>query len=125
MSDRLDHAFGDVAEAREQARLFFERLVKAFGGFLQALLNRRGQSGLWSFGISGDVPIVLLRIGTLLTMVLSVLSLLATFHDNPTYASYWTTPAACAVQAAQYFLALLLPLLLFLLVLPPLARRMV
>jgi cellobiose phosphorylase len=25
--------------------------------------NRRGQSGLWSYGISGDVPIVLLRIG--------------------------------------------------------------
>ena len=25
--------------------------------------NRRGQSGLWSYGISGDAPIVLLRIG--------------------------------------------------------------
>jgi cellobiose phosphorylase len=25
--------------------------------------NRRGQSGLWGYGISGDVPIVLLRIG--------------------------------------------------------------
>jgi cellobiose phosphorylase len=25
--------------------------------------NRRGQSGLWGFGISGDLPIVLLRIG--------------------------------------------------------------
>jgi len=24
--------------------------------------NRRGQSGLWSYGISGDAPIVLLRI---------------------------------------------------------------
>jgi cellobiose phosphorylase len=24
--------------------------------------NRQGQSGLWSYGISGDVPIVLLRI---------------------------------------------------------------
>jgi len=27
------------------------------------LSNRRGQSGLWSFGISGDSPIVLLRVG--------------------------------------------------------------
>jgi cyclic beta-1,2-glucan synthetase len=25
--------------------------------------NRKGQSGLWSYGISGDAPIVLLRIG--------------------------------------------------------------
>jgi cyclic beta-1,2-glucan synthetase len=25
--------------------------------------NRRGQSGLWGHGISGDLPIVLLRIG--------------------------------------------------------------
>ncbi len=27
------------------------------------LRNRRGQSGLWSYAISGDLPIVLLRIG--------------------------------------------------------------
>jgi len=27
------------------------------------LSNRRGQSGLWSYGISGDLPVVLLRIG--------------------------------------------------------------
>jgi cyclic beta-1,2-glucan synthetase len=27
------------------------------------LQNRRGQSGLWSYGISGDIPIVLLRVG--------------------------------------------------------------
>jgi cyclic beta-1,2-glucan synthetase len=27
--------------------------------------NRRGQSGLWSYGISGDAPLVLLRIGDL------------------------------------------------------------
>ena len=26
--------------------------------------NRRGQSGLWSYGISGDAPIVLLRVGS-------------------------------------------------------------
>ncbi len=29
------------------------------------LKNRRGQSGLWGYGISGDLPIVLLRIGDL------------------------------------------------------------
>ncbi len=28
------------------------------------LKNRRGQSGLWGYGISGDLPIVLLRIGS-------------------------------------------------------------
>ena len=28
------------------------------------LRNRRGQSGLWGYGISGDLPIVLLRIGS-------------------------------------------------------------
>ena len=28
-----------------------------------SLRNRRGQSGLWGYGISGDLPIVLLRIG--------------------------------------------------------------
>ena len=26
------------------------------------LKNRRGQSGLWRYGISGDIPIVLLRV---------------------------------------------------------------
>ena len=26
------------------------------------LANRRGQSGLWKYGISGDIPIVLMRI---------------------------------------------------------------
>src|SRR3990170_7117776 len=32
--------------------------------------NRRGQSGLWGYGISGDVPIVLLRIGDVAHMQL-------------------------------------------------------
>jgi cyclic beta-1,2-glucan synthetase len=34
------------------------------------LANRRGQSGLWKYGISGDIPIVLLRISDLSKMQL-------------------------------------------------------
>ncbi len=37
------------------------RLRRADGAILAR--NRRGQSALWSYGISGDLPIVLLRIG--------------------------------------------------------------
>src|SRR6185295_16636779 len=35
--------------------------LRAEAGIL--LRNRRGQSGLWSYAISGDLPIVLLQIG--------------------------------------------------------------
>jgi len=41
--------------------LYGNPLLRAPGSVIAR--NRRGQSGLWGYGISGDVPIVLLRIG--------------------------------------------------------------
>lgn len=49
-------AFGRLASALVQAN----PARRAGSGVLQA--NHRGQSGLWSYGISGDFPIVLIRI---------------------------------------------------------------
>jgi cyclic beta-1,2-glucan synthetase len=43
--------------------LFANQLHRANASILTR--NQRGQSGLWGFGISGDLPIVLLRIGDL------------------------------------------------------------
>jgi cellobiose phosphorylase len=45
--------------------------------------NRRGQSGLWSYGISGDAPIVLLRIGS--SEKIEIVRQLVQAH------SYWRT----------------------------------
>ncbi len=42
------------------ALIYADPARRANAGILRA--NRRGQSGLWSYGISGDMPIVLLRI---------------------------------------------------------------
>ncbi|MHB8736079.1 MAG: GH36-type glycosyl hydrolase domain-containing protein, partial [Terriglobales bacterium] len=61
----LRHLNASEAEAQLYARLASPLLYanparRATPGVL--LSNRRGQSGLWSYGISGDVPIVLLRI---------------------------------------------------------------
>jgi cellobiose phosphorylase len=39
------------------------RELGAARGGVDLLRNRRGQSGLWSYAISGDLPIVLLQIG--------------------------------------------------------------
>ncbi len=57
----------DVTEAEAQlygrlagALIYADPARRASSGVL--LANRRGQNGLWSFGISGDSPIVLLRI---------------------------------------------------------------
>jgi cellobiose phosphorylase len=41
--------------------LYANPLLRAPGSVIAR--NRRGQSGLWGYGISGDLPIVLLRIG--------------------------------------------------------------
>ena len=41
--------------------LYANPLLRAAGSVIAR--NRRGQSGLWGYGISGDLPIVLLRIG--------------------------------------------------------------
>jgi cyclic beta-1,2-glucan synthetase len=52
------------------------------------LQNRRGQNGLWSYGISGNVPIVLLRIND--TNKLEIAEQLIQAH------SYWRTKALAA-----------------------------
>jgi len=61
----LRHLNASEAEAQLYARLasaliYANPARRAPAGVL--LGNRRGQSGLWSYGISGDAPIVLLRI---------------------------------------------------------------
>ena len=61
----LRHLNATEAEARLYARLagaliYADPARRAGPGVLRA--NRRGQSGLWSYAISGDAPIVLLRI---------------------------------------------------------------
>ncbi len=61
----LRHLNASEAEAQLYARLasaliYANPARRATPGVL--LDNRRGQSGLWSYGISGDAPIVLLRI---------------------------------------------------------------
>jgi len=57
----------DITEAEAQlygrlasALIYADPARRAHAGVL--LINRRGQNGLWSYGISGDSPIVLLRI---------------------------------------------------------------
>ena len=56
-------------------------------------------------------------------VLLSVVGLAMLVRTNPTYASYWSTPAAAAVNAAHFLEGLCLPVLILLLTLP-LARRM-
>ena len=61
----LRHLNATEADAQLYARLasaliYADPARRATPGVL--LNNRRGQSGLWSYGISGDAPIVLLRI---------------------------------------------------------------
>ena len=66
---RTDAALGELgatdAEAQIYARLagaliYADPANRAASSVL--LANRRGQSGLWRYGISGDIPIALLRI---------------------------------------------------------------
>jgi cellobiose phosphorylase len=62
----LRHLNATEAEAQLYGRLagaliYADPARRANPGVLRG--NRRGQSGLWSYGISGDAPLVLLRIG--------------------------------------------------------------
>jgi len=61
----LRHLNATEAEAKLYGRLagaliYADPARRANANVLR--INRRGQSGLWSYGISGDVPIVLLRV---------------------------------------------------------------
>ncbi len=70
--------------------------------------------------------ILILRISIACTVVLLVAGIVVEMIANPTYASFWSTPASAAYNALQYPLSyMLVPILLALLTLPPLARRMV
>ncbi|MHB8898239.1 MAG: GH36-type glycosyl hydrolase domain-containing protein [Thermoguttaceae bacterium] len=81
---RLAERVFDVAWTQSQVLLHGLRLSQAeaqlFGSLASSLLyadsrrrpspsliarNRKGQSGLWSYGVSGDLPIVLLRVSDL------------------------------------------------------------
>lgn len=59
---RLDTTETDVQIYERLASnvLFSSRMLRASEGVVAR--NRRGQSGLWGYGISGDLPIVLVRI---------------------------------------------------------------
>jgi cellobiose phosphorylase len=56
-TEREAQLYGQMAGAL----LYADPAQRAGPGVLRT--NRRGQSGLWSYGISGDAPIVLLQIG--------------------------------------------------------------
>ena len=63
----LRHLSATEGEAQTYGRLasaliYADPARRAVPGVLRS--NRRGQSGLWSYGISGDVPIVLLRVSS-------------------------------------------------------------
>jgi hypothetical protein len=69
--------------------------------------------------------LVILRAGVACSIVLAILSLAMAMRASPVYRSYWSTPAAAAVNAMDFMGNLWLPILIVLLTLPPLARRMV
>jgi cellobiose phosphorylase len=62
----LGHAGVSEAEARRYAQLASAVIFPALAYRAPSSIlrrNRRGQSGLWRYAISGDLPIVLLRVG--------------------------------------------------------------
>ena len=71
------------------------------------------------------VSLTLLRVSAAGTIILLVVGQALHLRTNPTYASYWSTPATFVLYTMQSLQSLWLPLLLGLLTLPPLARRMV
>lgn len=69
--------------------------------------------------------VVLLRAAAGCSIGLGALGLAMIARASPVYASYWSTPAAAAVNAMQFLNGLWAPVLILLLTLPPLARRTV
>ena len=69
--------------------------------------------------------LAILRASVACSLVLSVLGLAMLIIGNPTYRSYWSTPAAAALYAIQFLGGVWDEVLIVLLTLPPLARRMV
>ena len=89
----------------------FANCALVVGGVL--LLLRRARVG-----------VVVLRATVAGMVAITAISLAHLMHRNPTYASYWSTPAAAGLNALQFVSGLWVPALLGLLTLPPLARRM-
>ena len=69
--------------------------------------------------------LAILRASVACSLVLTALGLAMLIIDNPTYRSYWSTPATAALYAIQFLSGLWDEVLIVLLTLPPLARRMV
>lgn len=71
------------------------------------------------------VGVLLLRLVVAIRLVLVALGLAHTFRTLPTYATYWLTPEAAAVNVLQVIHGLWVPAIVTVLTLPPLARRIV
>jgi hypothetical protein len=69
--------------------------------------------------------ILLIRAGVASLVALSAVSLTMLLYTNPTYASYWSTFGAAAIETSSWVSGLWPDAMLILLTLPPLARRMV
>jgi hypothetical protein len=77
------------------------------------LLLRRSRAG-----------VVLIRAGIACLAALSALSLAMQLYTNSTYASYWSTFGAAAMETSSWLSGFWPEAMLILLTLPPLARRM-
>ena len=71
------------------------------------------------------LSIPILRAGVAASIVVHIVGLALVMRANPIFASYWSTPGTFAVYSLQELRNTLVPILLVLLTLPPLARRMV
>jgi hypothetical protein len=68
--------------------------------------------------------IPLLRAAVAAEIVVHFVGLALVMRSEPVFASYWSAPGTFAVYSLQELRSLLVPVLLVLLTLPPLARRM-
>ncbi|MDQ3440388.1 MAG: hypothetical protein M3478_08585 [Planctomycetota bacterium] len=71
------------------------------------------------------MSLAFLRASVGCSLVLTALGLAMLIIENPTYRSYWSTPATAALYGIQFLGGVWDEALIVLLTLPPLARRMV
>jgi hypothetical protein len=69
--------------------------------------------------------VLVLRAAVVGDVVVSLVGLGLVLYQDPTYASYWSTPATGTMYALEHMRALYVPGLVGVLTAPPLARRMV
>ena len=67
--------------------------------------------------------ILLVRLAAVFSVVGSIVGFLMLLSSSPTYASYWTTPGAIAIQGVSIIGGWLPNLVVIALTLPPLAKR--